>query len=70
MMDTIRRPLIRALMALLLLGAVGGFGAPLSCETRGEGDCRESWALATSNALACAGVISALLARLDGDGSP
>jgi hypothetical protein len=70
MMDTIRRPLIRALVGLLLLGAVGGFGAPLSCEARGKGDCRDAWVLATSNALASAGMISALLAKLDGDGSP
>jgi hypothetical protein len=70
MMDTIRRPLIRALVGLLLLGAVGGFGAPVACEGRGRGECRQEWALATSNALACAGVISALLAKIDDDGSP
>jgi len=67
-MDPIRWALIRALVALLVLGGLGGFGAPLSCEARGKGDCREGWVLATSNALACAGVISALLAKLEGNG--
>mgnify|MGYP007069477347 CR=1 FL=1 len=69
-MDMIRRPLIRALVGLLVMCAVGGFGAPVSCEGRGRGECRQEWALATSNALACAGMISALLAKLDGDGRP
>ena len=70
MMDMIRRPLIRALVGILLASAVAGFGAPITCEGRGRDDCETTWGLATSNALACAGVISALLARLDGDGSP
>lgn len=70
MMDMIRRPLIRAMVGILLASAVGGYGSPLSCEARGRGECREEWALANSNALASAGMISALLAKLDGDGSP
>jgi len=70
MMDMIRRPLIRALVGLLVMGAVGGFGAPVSCWLKGKGECQEAWGQATSNVLMCAGVISALLARLDGEGSP
>ena len=70
MMDIVRRPLIRALVGLLVLGAVGGLGAPWSCEARGKDDCAAAWTQAGSSALACAGVISALLAKLDGDSSP
>jgi hypothetical protein len=71
MMDMVRRPLIRALVGILLASAVAGFGAPITCEGRGREDCETAWTLATSNALACAGVISALLAKLEGnDGSP
>ena len=64
------RFLIPSLIALLMLCAAGGFGAPLSCEGKGQDDCRESWAMATSNALACAGMISALLARVEGQEDP
>ena len=70
MIDTIRRQLIRALVGILLASAVAGFGAPITCEGRGRDNCETAWGLATSNALACAGVISALLAKLDGNGSP
>lgn len=59
------RFLVPALITLLMLCAVGGFGAPVSCEARGRSDCRDSWGLATANALACAGMISALLARIE-----
>ena len=69
MIDAGRRELIRALLGLLLASAFAGFGAPITCERRGGDDCGTAWTLATSNALACAGVISALLAKPPGDGS-
>lgn len=55
--------IVAALVACVAASAVGGFGAPFLCRGAGP-DCSDRFRQATSNALAAAGVLGTLLARM------
>lgn len=61
------RAIVSALVACVLLSAVGGFGAPLLCRGATEQEkCGEQWRVAAAGALTAAGTLGTLLARLAG----
>lgn len=61
------RAIVGALVGCVVLSAVGGFGAPLMCGAAADRDkCGEQWRAAAAGALAAAGTLGTLLARLAG----
>lgn len=64
-----QRIIVTALVTIVFLAAVGGFGAPFLCRGAGPA-CSDRWAQASGGALSAAGLLSALLARCAGAGQP
>ena len=54
--------IVGSLVSCVLLGAFGGFGAPLLCKV-GDKDCAARWQQAASGALTASGALGTLLAR-------
>jgi len=62
----VTRIIAGSLVACVLIGAIGGFGAPLLCQGSRDDKCPENWRGAAAGAVAASGTLSALLARITG----